>query len=55
MEKSKPATKKVKLYDPQDNVIAEFDTVQEAIDYAEEHDLECHIKVKEGFPDVFDS
>jgi hypothetical protein len=45
--------KKVKLYDPQDNIIAEFDTLEEAIDYAEEHDLACHIKLNDGiFPET---
>ena len=47
--------KKVKLYDPQDNIIAEFDTLEEAIDYAEEHDLKCRIKAADAYPDVFDN
>jgi hypothetical protein len=34
-------------------LIAEFDTLEEAIEYAEEHDLKCYIKLKEGiFPET---
>ena len=45
--------KRIKLYNDKDEVIAEFDTLQEAIEYAEEHDLKCHMKLKDGiFPDM---
>jgi hypothetical protein len=53
VEKSKPQTKRVRLYNPRDKIIGEFDTVQEAMDYAEEHDLKCYIKLIDAFPDAF--
>jgi hypothetical protein len=45
--------KKVGLWDSEtDELIAEFDTLEEAIDYAEEHDLKCYIKGKDAFPEM---
>lgn len=45
---------KIGLWDSEtDKLIAKFDTVEEAIEYAEEHDLKCYIKAIDFAPEIF--
>lgn len=43
----------IKLRDSETKeIIAEFKTVEEAIEYADEHDLACYIDCKDWMPEL---